>query len=390
MKKKILWLPGWYPNILSPYDGDFIQRHAQAVALFQELTIIYVRKDEKAVVTKNVKTIYNLHGKVREIIVYYHSLKTGISLLDKILSSSRYKRVFKNAVSNYIEEYGKPQLAHVHVVSKVGQLALWLKRKFQVPFIISEHWTGYLPEAKFGIKDLNIFQKKSIQRIFDESQMITVVSDVLGKAISKQFRINGYKIVANTVNISIFYPDFRPTNSPIHFIHVSSLGYQKNIANIIEAFSIVKQKGYDFRLLIIGPQKRELRELVNKKEMEHFVAYENEVPQDKVASCLRESDALILYSHYETFGCVVIEANACGIPAILSDLPVFREFITENENGIFVTPGNPVELANTLENFILGMYRINKQSIAEKTAERFNYSKVGKEFVAIYENLIHT
>jgi glycosyltransferase involved in cell wall biosynthesis len=55
-----------------------------------------------------------------------------------------------------------------------------------------------------------------------------------------------------------------------------------------------------------------------------------------------------------------------------------------------VTPGNPAELANTLENFILGKYQFNKQSIAEKTAERFNYGKIGKEFVAIYENLSRT
>ena len=387
MKKNILWLPGWYPNILSPYDGDFIQRHARAVALIQELTVIYVKKDEKGVVTKNVKTISNLQGNVREIIVYYHSLKTRIWLLDKILSSAMHKKVFKKVLSDYIVENGKPELAHVHVILKAGLLAIWLKKQFQIRFIISEHWTGYLPEADFGVKNLNVLQKKSMQKIFDESQTITVVSDVLGKAIANQFRIKGYKLVANTVNTSIFYPDFSPANLPIHFIHISSLAYQKNVAHIIEAFSLVKQKGYDFRLLIIGPQKRELEELVIKMEMQHFVTYNYEVPQDEVASYLRKSDALILYSHYETFGCVVIEANACGIPAILSDLPVFREYISENENGVFVTPGNPAELANTLENFILGKYQFNKQSIAEKTAERFNYGKIGKEFVAIYENL---
>ena len=57
MNKNILWLPGWYPNILSPYDGDFIQRHARAVALFQKLTVIYIKKDEKGIVTQNKKII---------------------------------------------------------------------------------------------------------------------------------------------------------------------------------------------------------------------------------------------------------------------------------------------------------------------------------------------
>jgi len=390
MKNNILWLPSWYPNILSPYDGDFIQRHARAVALFQKVTVIYIKKDERGVVAKNVKTTSVLKENVQEIIVYYNSLKTGISFLDRFISSLMYKKIFKKVLTNYIADHGKPHLSHVHVVLKAGLLASWLKKRFKIPFIISEHWTGYLPEAKFGIKDLNIFQKKSMQKIFDESQMITVVSDVLGKAISNQFKIPGYKIIANTVNTSFFYPNFKPSNSPVHFIHISSLEYQKNIENVIEALNLVKKKGFDFRLLILGPPKKEIAELVVQKELQTLVEYKNEVPQDQVASYLRRSDALILYSHYETFGCVVIEANACGIPAILSDLPVFREYISEDENGVFVTPGNPVELANTLENFILGNYLFDKQSIAEKTAERFKYGKIGKEFAAIYENVIGT
>ena len=36
----VLWLPSWYPNKLSPFDGDFIQRHAKAAALYNDIAII--------------------------------------------------------------------------------------------------------------------------------------------------------------------------------------------------------------------------------------------------------------------------------------------------------------------------------------------------------------
>ncbi len=72
MNKKILWLASWYPNILSPYDGDFIQRQARAAALFQRLTVIYIKKDEKGIVTKDLKIVSSSENNLTEIIVFYH------------------------------------------------------------------------------------------------------------------------------------------------------------------------------------------------------------------------------------------------------------------------------------------------------------------------------
>lgn len=387
MNKNILWLPGWYPNILSPYDGDFIQRHARAAALFQKVTVIYIKKDEKGMVTQNKKIITSSQHNVNEIIVFYRPVKTGIKFLDRLFSAIKYKKTYREVLSNYIKETGKPDLVHVHVALKAGIQALWLKKIFNIPFVLTEHWTGYLPEAKFGLKDLSIFQKQTIQKIFKASNKITVVSDVLGKAISKQFDISEYTILPNVVDTSVFFPEDHPENSPVQFIHISSLQYQKNISAIIEAFVLIKKKGYVFRLLIYGPAASGLKQLA-KKDLGESIQFKNEVPQTELAPSLRTSDALILYSHYETFGCVVIEANACGIPAILSNLSVFKEYIKEYENGIFVTPDNPAELANKIEDFILGKYKFNKQSIAEKAAKDFNYQTIGSQFAAIYENLL--
>lgn len=388
MNKNILWLASWYPNVLSPYDGDFIQRHARAVALSQKITVIYIKKDDKGIVTKNKKIVTSLQNNVNEIIAFYHSVKTGINVLDRFLSAMKYRKTYKKVLSNYMKETGKPDIVHVHVALKAGIQATWLKKKYHIPFVITEHWTGYLPEAQFGLKDLSIFQRQNIQKIFNESNKITVVSDVLGKAISNQFDISEYTIVPNAVDTSVFYTQPHPKNSPVQFIHISSLQYQKNIPAIIEAFNLVKKKGYVFRLLIYGPAVSRLKQLAEKNDLGESIQFNNEVPQAELAAALRASDALILYSYYETFGCVVIEANACGVPAILSNLPVFKEYITGYENGVFVTSDNPSELANIIEDFILGKYAFNKKSIAEKAAKKFNYQSIGKQFTTIYENLL--
>lgn len=388
MNKNILWLVSWYPNALSPYDGDFIQRHARAVALFQKLTVIYVKKDERGSITKNIKIVSSSERNLTEIIVYYHVPSTKFRLLNKINSVIKYKNVYRNILKKYISQNGKPDLVHVHVALKAGVNALWLKKKFNIPFIVSEHWSGYLPEAKNGVKNLSLIQKKLLGRILNEAKKNTVVSDELGKAIKKQFELNEYTVVQNVVDTNVFFPTQKIKNNVVQFIHISSLDYKKNIPEIIEAFNLVRKRGYEFRFVIIGPGKQDVIELIEMKSLSKFIEYKNEVPQTELASYLRVSDALILYSHYETFGCVVIEANACGVPAILSDLPVFKEYITENENGILVNTDNPLALADVIENFILAKYTFDNKSIGKKTAERFNYDIIGRQFCQVYENVL--
>jgi hypothetical protein len=131
--KNILWLVSWYPNALSPYDGDFIQRHARAVALFQKLTVIYVKKDERGSITKNIKIVSSSERNLTEIIVYYHVPSTKFQLLNKIYSVIKYKNVYRNILKKYISQNGKPDLVHVHVALKAGVNALWLKKKFNIP-----------------------------------------------------------------------------------------------------------------------------------------------------------------------------------------------------------------------------------------------------------------
>ena len=55
MNREILWLPSWYPNKLAPFEGDFIQRHAQAAALYNKIYVIKVVADDRAMITKKLR-----------------------------------------------------------------------------------------------------------------------------------------------------------------------------------------------------------------------------------------------------------------------------------------------------------------------------------------------
>jgi glycosyltransferase involved in cell wall biosynthesis len=385
---EVLWLASWYPNELSPYDGDFIQRHAQAVARFQKITVIHVRKDEAGIITKNKREVITSSNNLTEIIVYYHSYITGINLVDKLISSWRFKKVYRESLLNYIEEKGKPKLIHVHVAIKAGYMALWCRKKFGILFILSEHWSGYLPAAPYGLKNLNFFAKNRLKKIFKKTQVVTVVSNALGEAMAHMYKIKTTLVIPNVVNTDIFYPVENNINSIPSFIHISSLGIEKNTENIIEAFELINKKGIPFRLYIFGPIKKSLTDLVEEKNLAAQILFKGEVPQNLLAADMQSADALVQFSRYETFGCVVIEANACGVPAILSDLPVFREYVEENVNGIFVSENNEKLLAEKIISFISNRNLFDKMQIAKVAAEKFSYPVIGQQFYNLYESAL--
>jgi len=89
--KKILWLPGWYPNRQDRFDGDFIQRHACAVAAHIPIHVIYAVKLSAAFPGVEKECIQT--GNLSEEIIYYQSPKTGIQFLDRLLSYRKYLAV---------------------------------------------------------------------------------------------------------------------------------------------------------------------------------------------------------------------------------------------------------------------------------------------------------
>ena len=72
---KTLWLASWYHNKISPYNGDFIMRHAQAACLYEEVQVIHIVKDEKGIVTKDTRIEESKNGQLAEMIIYYHVKK---------------------------------------------------------------------------------------------------------------------------------------------------------------------------------------------------------------------------------------------------------------------------------------------------------------------------
>lgn len=386
---RILWLASWYPNRLEHFTGDFIQRHAKAASLYSNVQVIYVVRDTTGEVTKDVLVEEFNDGNLNEMIVYYHCHPVIPGFADKYFSFLKYKRVFKKAILRYMRKEGRPDLNHVHTGMKAGLLAMWLKRKFKIPYVVSEHWTGFLPEAKDNFENLPEVIKKNWKKLIWNASGVSVVSSYLADKMRARIKSqNPLLIIPNVVNTAVFFPGRKQKKQFTKFVHVSELNFQKNPENILKAFAMAKKSGGLFSLDIFGNPRSEVIAMVNELGLSDDVHFHGEVEQTALSVFFQQADALVLYSRYETFGCVIIEANACGLPVIVSDIPVLNEIVKEGENGVFVKGNGPQELAEKLLWFINGKIRFDAANIAATADKKYNYGEIGKRFYEWYKQVL--
>ena len=384
IKKYILWLPGWYPNLIEPFAGDFIQRHAQAVSLYSEVVVIHVIRDIEGKITRRQKEVRNVVGRLTEITIYYYVPPIGIKALDKAKSLIRHNSIARERIKELLTQKGFPDLSHVHVVNKNAWVARWLQRKYSIAFVCSEQWTIYLQEAKPNFSSLPAVEKHSIKRLLKQALGISVVSDYLGQAIKKIVSSVNYEVIPNLVDPKKFYPEINIRKDPVKFIHISNLNYQKNFEDIALACSMIKTNKQNFVLDVYGPHTPYHLDYCEKLGISQLIKFHGEIEHQQLSVMLRKSDALILYSRYETFGCVYIEAMASGVPVISSDIPVAHEIIRENFSGYFTEGENPEKLAEKMEWFINQTVGPDKKALAENAASLYSPEFIGRRFINWY------
>lgn len=133
------------------------------------------------------------------------------------------------------------------------------------------------------------------------------------------------------------------------FLAVARLVPKKNLAMLLEAFAIYRASYPDRRRLILcgsGPLEAELRAQADRLEIGESVVFTGFVQTDEVSRYLARALALLLPSVEEQFGNVVIEAQAMGLPVIVSDNCGARDrLVRSGVNGFVIEPDNPEGLA---------------------------------------------
>src|SRR3989338_1114130 len=162
-------------------------------------------------------------------------------------------------------------------------------------------------------------------------------------------------------------------------ICVARLVKTKRIDQLMKAAAGLKDN-----LVIVGtgPQEKYLKQLAGNR-----VEFFKNLPRKELIRLLKQSDLFCLPSVVEGFGIATIEAMACGLQAVLADIPVNREVTRNGQGAVFFEPENIADLTDKIKS-IKAVYK-QKQAEAFKLARTYSWERIYKETKAVYETCLH-
>lgn len=346
-KLRILILASEYVHHNKPRDGNFIKDQALALnrhgirtdVVFCEprslrsLSLDALKENHFQTTFTNEDGIYTLRQKGWN--PWMNSLPGGVvwASLTAIL------------VGDYIKKYGPPDLIHAHMTFWAGYAAFLAKKKYGVPYLLTEH------SSRYTLRPLRKNMEPFAKKVLSNATRIISVSKSLAQTMKPYISEKEVTVIPNVVDTDFFYlPKDEPSRKPFIFLAVGNMLPNKGFHILIRSFAASFRHIPDVNLVFggEGPYQAELENICKKLGVDHKVRFLGALSREKVRETMWEAHALVLPSFRETFGVVLIEALSTGLPVIASRSGG-PEDIVNPEVGYLFEPGNEHELSICLE-----------------------------------------
>lgn len=373
--KDVLFLTSWYPSEENSTLGNFVVKHAECSAEIADVTVLYAVSTHRV---EDIQVKETMENSVRVIRVYYPKVKSKLPVFKSVLKMQKYKA----ALQKGYEYLGKKfDIVHLNVAFPAGLFALELKKKYNIPFILLEHWTGYLSHTN-TFEESSIFVRKLHADVFKNASKVLVVSDHLGRSLCSLGLIDDYSVYPNVVDEEVFYPaSTKKVSEEINIVHVSSFDEDhKNISGMLKAIANVNRP---YKLNLITETKTEfVEDVLSRFNIDlNKVLIKSRASSEEVGSTMRSSDVFVLFSNYETFSIVIAEAWMSGIPSIYTQCGGLTE-IDDKALGIRLPKNDQQGLTYHLENFNSNDYSISKIS---EFSKQFGKKTISDKIRNIYD-----
>lgn len=382
---RILWICSWFPNKLDPFDGDFILRHARAASCFHNIDVLHIVQNVQLLHAHRTNDEEWAEKGLRARIVYLKYLQYLPTRLARLVFNFTYFMRMYREINRYVEKNGKPFLVHIHIPVKAGWAGLYIKWRWNIPYIVTEHSSGYMPEIENGFYSRNAFFRFATRKILEGACVVTSVSNWLIQHMGTMFHLKKTAIIRNVVDTAIFYPSHQNTDK-IRFIHVSMMRPLKNVEGILAALAMLKQTHNHWELILVGPYDETLLQCANNLALADNIQWKGLCAYEEVASAMISADVLIHFSDYENLPCVISEALCAGLFVISTQVGGISELVSTS-NGVLVQKGDVVALTEAMRNYLSKTSVQAQHASNEQFRAAFNYTRIGEDFDTLYRSI---
>lgn len=289
----------------------------------------------------------------------------------------------------------KPDIVHIHFAVPGGPLGYIIKKVYKIPYVMTLHGgdvrgfeASIQPNLLFTLLDF------LIKLIWRNADGVIAVSKNLQDLAKEQYQVNVHYI-PNGVDVNYFLPakDSRKKDERITIIFVGRITKQKGLKYLLKSIPIVLQMtNIPIQLEIIGDGdlRYENEKLANDLDIKKYVEFRGWLSTEDVLSYLRRADIFILPSIAEAFPTTVtLQAMACGLPIIASNLPDAEKLIQPGENGFLFPIGDSKRLAEYITTLIQNQnLREEMGRKSRQKALEYQWINIAQKYLEFFEKII--
>jgi glycosyltransferase involved in cell wall biosynthesis len=269
-------------------------------------------------------------------------------------------------------------LVHAHMIYPEGAVAMRLSRRYDVPFIVTEHapWT----DEWFASPRV---RREALQAAREAEALLPVSTSVREAMVSYGIEPARARVIPVGVDAERFTLGAPERRRRDQILFVGWPNRVKGVDILLRAFERMQRSGSAARLLIVGGalyrntrlQEESLRSLASSLDLDGAVTFLGRIPHEEVARLMAESSVLVLPSRAESFGAVLVESLACGTPVVATRCGGPEDIVTDKV-GHLVPVGDVQALADALADVLQNPGRYEGAALRRYATERFNWSSV--------------
>lgn len=293
-----------------------------------------------------------------------------------------------------------------------GAVALRLRDRWRVPVVQMFHTLGALKNrVARSAEETETTSRAAIERRLLHTVDVTVAATEIDRAHMVDYydaSAEGIRLVPPGVNLGTFQP--QPQAAARARLNLPSTGHLllgvgrmeplKGFDLLIQALALLREHRGDLRLLLLGggdeqhpadwnTEQRRLAALRDDLGLHGAVIFCGAQPHERLPDYYAAADVFVMPSLYESFGMAALEAMACGVPVVASDVGGLRTTIVDELSGLLVPPGDPRALAAALKRALLDEHqRATLRREGPRRAALYSWESIAQTIQQLYHETI--
>lgn len=283
-------------------------------------------------------------------------------------------------INEIIEDF-EPDIIITSWLHPYGTYAKYLKRNYNVPVISISEGSDLLvfpkkyPGIKYIIKLANEYIDKTI-----------FVSDRMSLHVKKYYNISKSQVIHNGYDNDLFYYEENTNhyNSKIKLLSIGNLCYIKGHDILLDAMS--GMENVELTIIGDGEKRNNYKNLINSNRLNSKVHLLGNMPQKNLRKYIVQSDLFCLPSRSESFGISALEAMACGVPVVATNVGGLSDLIINGFNGYMCEPESPELLAEAIIKANNTVW--DNKAISKWARDNFSWDKWARQMIESIDILI--